>query len=119
MADGIASGLVASDHKKNEEAAKLLWRHSFAVNFGMHHDACEIVLWGLQPVFAEGLSVGKYFERNIDEVLKASTKIWVTRAKDDVCPVKDLFLVALRDAHHFANDLQRKRCGNVFDKVKL
>ena len=96
-----------------------MWRHALAIDFGVHHDAGEIVLWSLQPIFTEGLGISKYFERNIDQVFKSATKVWVASAKNDVCPIKDLFFVALRDAHHLTNDLQRKWRGNVLDKVKL
>ena len=119
MADGVTCGFVSGNDEQDEEAAKFLRRHAVAVHHGVHHHAGEVVGGVLQTGFTQRLRVGEDLERNSDQVLERSAKVRVTGAKDDIGPVQNLALVAFWNAHHFANDLQRERCGDVVDEIKL
>ena len=119
VADRVAGGLVAGDDEEDEEAAELLGAHAVAVDDRVHHHRGQVVGRVLQSVLAEGLGIGIDLEGDLDQVLERAAEVGVARTQDHVRPLEDLSLVGLGYAHHLADDLEGKGCGDRVHEVEL
>jgi len=70
-------------------------------------------------VLDELCEVGACLQQCRHDVERIGHIIGVARAEDDVRAVEDETILAVRNAHHFADDLQRQGGGDVGDEVAL
>ena len=65
------------------------------------------------------MCIRKHLKCHVDEIFNGAAEVWVASTKNDVCPIKNLTLIAFGNAHHFANDLQWEWGGNGVNKIKF
>ena len=69
------------------------------------------------PALTELLGVGEDLQGDLDQRVVGATELGITDAEDHVGPLEDLLRVALRDAHHRADDLEREGTREGLDEV--
>ena len=115
MADGVARRLVAGHDEQDEEGPELARGQAFAVDLGVHEHRRDVVARVVEAVLAERLGVGEHGEHVADQPLERvglAADLRVARTEDHVRPREHLGVVALRDAHHLADDLEGERRGH-------
>ena len=93
-------------------------RQPLTVDLRLHQVGGQIV-GGMGPAGLGQLRavLGEIQDR-LDDLVVAGRHLVVTRAEDHRRPVEDLGLVLFGDAHHVADDLQRKRTRERLDEVR-
>jgi hypothetical protein len=121
VADRVPRGLVASRRQQDEERPDLLLGQALAVDRRVDQHRREVV--GRLPLteageilrqrgeLLAGLQDGRDRQREIGDVLG------IGRAENHVGAVEDVAVLARRDAHHVADDLEWQHGGDVGDEI--
>ena len=113
MADRVARGLVARDHQQDEERRDLGRRQPLTVEFGLHQAGRQVVARMRPAIVGQCGGVGADVHGHLDELFEVGGDVRIAEPEDHVGPVEDPLVVLLGDAHHVADDLQRKGTGEL------
>ena len=111
VTDRIAGGLVAGDSQQDEERGDLGRRELFAVDVGDNQCSGQIIAWVGPAILGQCGGVCADIDGDLHELLEVGAEVRVAETKDDVGPVEDRLVILLRNPHHVADHLQRKRSG--------
>ena len=119
VTDGVARGLVAGHHQQHEERSELGSGQSLAFDLGLHQRGGDVVAGVGQPVLAELLGVLPQLPSGLERPLDRAAVLRIGAAQHDVRAGEDEVLVRFGNAHHLADDVERKTGGDLLDEVDL
>src|SRR5262245_33311903 len=121
MADRVPRGLVARHHEQHEERRQLLLRERLALELGVHQRRGEIFLRVLAALLGELVHQVRERlprrERRDQHVPSGLDVLGVAEPEDPVGLLEDELRLALGDAHHVADDLERERRRDLGHEV--
>ena len=119
MADGVTRGFVSGDGEQDEKRGDLSGGEALTVDLSGHQGGGQVIARVDAAVLGERGRVGADIERDLDELFIVGGEVRIPEAQNDIRPVEDLLVVVLRDAHHVADHLQRKRSGQFGDEFAV
>ena len=119
VADRIAGGFIARTRQQDEKRRDFRRRQPLTVDVGLHQVGRQVV-GGLRTTgLGQRRAVGGEFQHHRDELVAVVRHFLVAGTEKHGRPMKHLGFVLFGDAHHVADDLQRKRSGDGLDEVCL
>src|SRR2546427_6604410 len=115
MAVRVVSLPAAINSRKNGPR----WRHRLTARLGMDERGRQIVLRMLETLLAEPEPVLAQFAGRLHEGLARATEVAVAARQEAVGQVEQLRSIALRHAHHVADDRDRQRVSDLGDELRL
>ncbi len=117
--DGMTCRLVPGTGEEVEEVRELVRREALAVDFGCHQDRSDVVSRVLTPVPTQSKRVLVHLHDRRIQLLEGEPELRIANSVDEVRPLEDLCLVARRNSEHVADQLERKRRGEMLDEIEL
>jgi hypothetical protein len=117
MTRGVASSLIARGGKKNEECRDFAGFKSMSLGLGPQRTCREVIPRSPATILGKALDIRSHGHKGRKERLAALDHIGVAEFHDYVGPVEDRRVIALVDAHHVADHLQRKRRCNLGNEI--